>query len=70
MGNQLKINCKKLKRDVVAQRKLTNKTVVKIVMAVGEFGLGSIVFVVAMLFRKLLHQMLIGVHGLKRYCEQ
>lgn len=60
----------KFKRKVIAEGKFTNKTVVKIVMAVCEFGLGEIVFVVTMFFRKLLYQMLIRVHRLKQYCEQ
>lgn len=70
ISNRTKFECKKFKRYGIAQRKFTNETVVKMVVAVREFGLGNIVFVVAMFFRKLLYQMLIGVHRLEQYCEQ
>ena len=40
------------------------------VVAVCKFGLGEIVFMVAMLFRKLLYQVLKGVYRLKQYCKQ
>lgn len=65
-----KFEGKKFKRNVVAEREFTNKTVVKIVMTVRKFGLREIVLVVAMFLCKLLYQMFIGMHRLKQYCEQ
>jgi len=51
----------KLNRNIIAERKLTSKTIVKIMMAVREFGFGRIVFVVTVFFGELLCQMLIGM---------
>lgn len=68
--NRMSFKAEKIERNIIAERKLTNETVVKIMMVVREFRLGKIVFMIAMFFRKLLDQVLIGVHRLKQYCEQ
>lgn len=53
-----KAKSEKFNRNVITEGKFANKTVVKIMVTVGEFRFGSVVFMLAMFLSKLLCQML------------
>jgi hypothetical protein len=54
----------------MGKRKLAKKTIVKMQVVVREFRFMDIVFVVALLLRKLLRHVLVGMERLRQHCKQ
>lgn len=68
-GDFLEFEMVNIRSDKTAYCKITDKTMVEIVVLVRDFLFGCM-FVVAFFFGKLLSQMLQTVHGLEQHCKQ